>query len=110
MAATTKKEVTPLTPEQEIAALKAQLAEKDQQIATQDGIIADQTEALKAAEAQGAGSLPVVNHDGKQYKVLARKFTLDGETVKAETLKTEAGKAIVAKLIESGSGILKLVK
>ncbi|UOR06734.1 hypothetical protein MUN82_06445 [Hymenobacter aerilatus] len=103
-----KKEEVTLTPEQVIENLKAQLAAKDAQIAEQETVISDQTEALKAAEAQGAGALPVISHEGKRYKVVARKFNVDGDTVEATTLKTN--KELVAKLIEKGSGILKEIE
>ncbi|MVN77735.1 hypothetical protein GO988_15485 [Hymenobacter sp. HMF4947] len=87
-----------LTLDQQIEALKQQLAE-------QNSIIEGQAEQLKAAEAQGAGALPVVTHEKKRYQVLARKFIHKEVEIDANSLKTD--KDLVKALVESGTGILK---
>lgn len=97
-----------LTPEQKIAALEKQLAETLEESRAKDSIIETQDEQLKAAEIQGAGSLPVLTHDKKRYQVLAGQFTVEGKLVKAEDLKTD--KSLVESLLTSGSGILQLIE
>lgn len=94
-----------LTPEQQIEALKQQLAAHKEESAAKDAIIEGQAEQLKAAEAQGAGALPVVTHEKKRYQVLARKFIYKDVEVDANQLKTD--KDLVKALVESGTGILK---
>jgi hypothetical protein len=96
----TNTPTTPLTPEQRIAQLEAELKAKD-------AIIEGQAEELKASEAQGAAALPVITHDKKQYRVLAAKFQHKGQEVKAEDLK--GNKELVAELIKAKSGLLQLV-
>ncbi|OUJ68658.1 hypothetical protein [Hymenobacter crusticola] len=94
-----------LTLEQQLEQLKQQLAAKEQESADKDAIIEGQTEQLKAAEAQGAGALPVIIHEKKRYQVLARKFIIRNIEVDAEKLKTD--KDLVKELVENGSGLLK---
>jgi multidrug resistance efflux pump len=96
-----------LTPEQQIEALKKQLADQAAEKDAQQAIIDAQEEELKAARAQGTGALPVVTHDKKQYRVLARKFIIRNVEVDAEKLKSD--KELVKELVESGSGLLKEV-
>ena len=82
-----------LTPAQQIAALKKQLAEQakehgDQlraqleESAAKDAIIEATAEQLAAATAQGASALSVVTHEKQRYQVLAGQFTIDGKLVK----------------------------
>jgi hypothetical protein len=98
-----------LTPEQEIAALKQQLADAQGESQAKDAIIEGQATQLAVATLQGANSLPIISHEGKHYQVLAAVFGLsDGTKVKAEDLKTNT--AVVTELVESGSGILQLIE
>ena len=97
-----------LSPEQQIEALKNELAAQKAESEAKDAIIEGQAEQLAAAEIQGAGSLPVLTHEKKRYQVLAGQFLVEGKLVKAEDLKTD--KTLVEKLVTSGSGILQLLE
>ena len=120
------KDVTALTKERDKA-----VSERDQAITQRDGFRNDlaakverirelegdaeaNEEVIKRYEAQQkrdqlaaeTGSV-VVSHEGLTYRVLAPQFHFDGAVVKAPDLAQDA--ATVAKLIESGSGVLEVV-
>ena len=97
-----------LTAEQQVEALKNELAAQKAESEAKDAIIEGQAEQLAAAEIQGAGSLPVLTHDKQRYQVLAGQFTVEGKLVKADDLKTD--KSLVESLLKSGSGILQLIE
>ncbi|MBO0360671.1 hypothetical protein J0X19_22110 [Hymenobacter sp. BT186] len=88
------------TPEQKIARLEAEIAAKDT-------IIVGQAEQLQAAEAGAAEGRPVVTHDSKHYRVLAKQFDYKGVTIKGTELKEQAD--VIKYLVESESGVLQLI-
>jgi septal ring factor EnvC (AmiA/AmiB activator) len=120
---------TELTPEQqEIAALRKQLAESDaekkkqaEQLKKQEDELAasnaekeeqaklleEQEERLSLAEAQKGKPLPVVLHNKKKYQVLAAKIqhpTNPEVTVSAAQLAED--KDLIALLVKIRSGVL----
>ncbi len=80
--------------------------EAENQVAAE--IIEDQAAKLRAAEAQGAGSAPVVTHAGKNYRVLVPQFQYKDRVVKAVSLKDDA--ELVAQLVKDESGLLELIE
>ncbi|UOQ99893.1 hypothetical protein MUN81_10420 [Hymenobacter sp. 5317J-9] len=99
---------TPLTPEQEIAELKRQLAESNAEKEAQASIISTQEEQLAAAAVQGAGALSVVTHDKKRYQVLAGRFSLKGVSITHQELKSKP--ELVQQLVEENSPLLELIE
>lgn len=86
------------TPEQIIAELQEQLQ-------AQQGIISGQAEQLKAAEAQGVEGRTVVTHEGQLFRVVAKQFSVgDGDPIQAEELKNKP--ELVKKLVDAKSGVL----
>ena len=90
-----------------IADLEAQLKSLREESSAKDAIISGQEEQLAAANAQGAGALSVVSHEGKRYQVLAGQFSLDNAVIKHHELKTNA--ELVAKLVAENSPLLHLL-
>jgi len=97
-----------LSLEQRFALLEAQYNKATQESAAKDAVIAAQDVQLAAANAQGAGALSVVSHEGKNYQVLAGKFSLDDKVIKHTDLKTDA--ELVATLVKEKSPLLKLIE
>ncbi|WP_201979328.1 hypothetical protein [Hymenobacter rubidus] len=109
-----------LTPAQQIAALKKQLADQGkahgeeiqrvrEESSAKDAIIEGQAQQLAAAKAQGAGQLSVVTHEGQHYQVLAGQFTTAaGQLVKHDEL--QANPALVQQLLDDESGLLQLLE
>jgi hypothetical protein len=97
-----------LSLEERFALLEAQYNKAAEESAAKDAIIAGQEVQLAAANAQGAGALSVVSHEGKHYQVLAGKFSLDDKVVTHVDLKTDA--ELVAKLVEDKSPLLQLIE
>ncbi|RSK44701.1 hypothetical protein [Hymenobacter perfusus] len=68
-------------------------------------VIAGQAEQLANVEtAQKQGDVVVVSYEKQQYRVLAKKFSIKGEEIKAEEL--GKNKAALKFLVESKSGLL----
>jgi len=99
---------TALSLEERFAQLEKQFQQATQESAAKDAIIAGQEVQLAAANAQGAGALSVVSHEGKHYQVLAGKFSLDDKVITHTELKADA--ELVAKLVEEKSPLLKLIE
>lgn len=97
-----------LTPEQQIEALKKQLADQAAESAAKDAIIEGQAEQLLVAEAQAEEGRIVISHEGQQYRVLVQQLDVDGETVSAADLKTKSN--VVATLLKRKSGALQLLE
>ena len=89
-----------LTPEQQIAELKAQLAAKDE-------IITGQAEQLQVSEVAASEGRPVVSHNKQHYRVLAPQFDVEGTTIKASELKDKP--ELIKTLVEKKSGLLQLI-
>ena len=108
-----------LTPAQEIAALKKQLADqakthgdelrsvKDESSA-KDAIVEAQAKQLAAAKAQGAGQLSVVTHEDKHYQVLAGQFSLDGKVITHDQLAESP--ELVKQVVEQYPGLVQLLE
>ncbi|MGI4867072.1 MAG: hypothetical protein ACRYFZ_24355 [Janthinobacterium lividum] len=97
-----------LSLEERFAQLEAQYNKATQESAAKDAVIAAQDVQLAAANAQGAGALSVVSHEGKHYQVLAGKFSLDDKVIKHTDLKADV--ELVAKLVEEKSPLLQLIE
>jgi len=96
-----------LTLEEQIAALKSQLAESNAEKEEQAALLDEQNEKLALAEAQKGKPLPVVQDSKKKkYQVLAAKFQHPetGVDVKAEELAKD--KELIDQLVKVGSGLL----
>jgi beta-phosphoglucomutase-like phosphatase (HAD superfamily) len=98
---------TPLTPEQELEALKSHVAQLVEEARAKDAIIEGQDEQLAAAKLQGAGALSVVTYKKQRYQVLAGKFSLDDKVI--THLELAANAELVKKLVEEKSGLLQLI-
>lgn len=100
------KELSPA--EQEIAALKAQLAEANAEKEEQAKLLEEQEERLALAEAQKGKALPVVQDSKKKkYQVLAAKFQHPVDASKVvEAAELTTDKKLVDLLVELGSGLL----
>ncbi|HEX8348338.1 MAG TPA: hypothetical protein VF598_00120, partial [Hymenobacter sp.] len=72
-------------------------------------LINEQTEKLaNAVVANGPNAPVIVSHDGKKYRVLGKKINVDGQSVLVADLVNN--KELVAKLVESGSGLLREIE
>ena len=97
-----------LSLEDRFAQLEAQFKKANEESAAKDAVIAAQDVQLAAANAQGAGALSVVSHDGKHYQVLAGKFSLDDKVITHAELKTNP--ELVALVVEKYPSLLQLVE
>ncbi|MDO7853163.1 hypothetical protein [Hymenobacter convexus] len=109
-----------LTPEQQIEALKKQLAEQakthgdelraaKEESEAQNAVVEGLAQQLAAAKAQGAGQLSVVTHEGQHYQVLAGQFTTaEGKLVKHDEL--QGNPELVKQLLADESGLLQLLE
>ena len=97
-----------LSLEERFAQLEAQYKKVTEESEAKDGIIAGQEQQLAAANLQGAGSLSVVSHEGRQYQVLAGKFSFDDHVIHHHELKGKP--ELVAKLVEEKSPLLQLLE
>jgi hypothetical protein len=96
-----------LTAEEQIAALKAELAKSNAEKEEQAALLDEQNEKLALAEAQKGKSLPVVvDSKKKKYQVMAAKFQhpVSGEEVKAADLAKD--RELIDLLVKVGSGLL----
>jgi hypothetical protein len=106
---------TPLTPEQEIEKLKADLAtanaesaKKDKALEDSKKIIGEQAEALATKEIQVASKHPVVMVDKTHYSFLGKgNIIIDGKSTPAKEVMES--KEALAYLIKIGSGLMKKV-
>lgn len=99
---------TPLTPEQEIAQLKAQIAAKDTALESSKKIIGEQAEALATKEIQVGSKHPVVMVDKTHYAFLGKgNIIIDGKSFTAKEVMES--KEMVAGLIKIGSGLVKKI-
>lgn len=95
-----------LTPEQEIAQLKEQLAAKDAALESSKGIIAEQAQALATKEIEAASKHPVVMINKKHYKFLGKgTIIIDNKPYEAKEVMADA--ALLGKLLDKKSGLLK---
>ena len=103
-------ETPALTLEQQVEALKQQLANQQEEAAAKDAIIEGQAEQLAAATAQGEGKLTVFTHEKKRYQVLAAKFALGvtGTPINHDQLKGDA--ALAKKVVEEYPGLVQLLE
>ncbi|MFC6999582.1 hypothetical protein [Rufibacter roseus] len=90
-----------LTPEQEIARLRQQLADKD-------AILDETVQALKNAEAAKGSSLPVVSFEDEQYRLLAAKANIKGKVYTAAEV--AESKELIQHLIKIKSGLLQKIE
>lgn len=92
------------------AALEKKVEELEKEIATQDELIADLRYQLKKvkAETKDATKNVVVEHEKKQYKVVAHSFTHGDQIITKEEL--AKNKELIKELVDSGSGFLQEVK
>ena len=95
------------TTEQKLAEAEALLKQLQAEKAEQEKVIAEQHEALKAAETASATPGIVVTHNKVQYQVIAPKFNFEGEDFESEDLKTN--KELLKQLVEIKAGILQRI-
>lgn len=106
---------TPLTPEQEIEKLKADLAtanadlsKKDAALDTSKKLIQEQAEALATKEVQAASKNPVVMVDKTHYAFLGKgNIIIDGKSTPAKEVMES--KEALAYLLKIGSGLMKKI-
>ena len=99
---------TALSLEERFAQLEAQFKKASEESAAKDAVIAAQDVQLAAANAQGAGALSVVSHEGKHYQVLAGKFSLDDKVITHAELK--ANPELVKRVVEKFPGLVQLIE
>ncbi len=96
-----------LTAEEQIEALKAELAREREEKEEQAALIDEQNERLALAEAQKGNKLPVVQDSKKKkYQVLAAKFQHPETGADVLAAELSADKKLVDLLVEKKSGLL----
>ncbi|WP_299755272.1 hypothetical protein [uncultured Pontibacter sp.] len=97
-----------LTSEQQIAALKAQLAEQKQLNAEQGKVIEEQHNQLNEIASSDAPAVPVLTIDKKKYQVVIRAFEYKG--VKHTVKSLSEDKNLQKELVKISSGVLKEIE
>lgn len=106
---------TPLTPEQEIEKLKAELATEKSESAKKDAalvkskeLISEQAEALATKEIEVASKNPIVMVDKTHYEFLGKgNIIMDGKSFTAKEVMEDGAK--LAHLIKIDSGLMKKI-
>lgn len=95
------------TTEEKIARLEAENARLVQDSQDAEQAISELNEKLANAEAV-APEQTVVTYEKAQYRVLAQKFSYNGQEIEAKDLQSK--KDVLKALVEAGSGLLVKVE
>ena len=90
-----------------IAELEKIVEAKEKEIAEQTELIAEINKEVDALSKQKAVVNPIVKYDGKSYAIVIHRFSHAGEIITSAEL--ENNEALIAELIEQGSGVLELI-
>ena len=102
------KDKTPKEPT--IEELKAQLAEKEKEIAEHIEIEKELTDTIKSQQEVAKVKLPVIKIGNKNHVITVKKFNVGGTVYNAEDFKGPEAVKLAKELMEKGSEIFKPLK
>lgn len=103
---TTREELVAALSQYEttIADLEKKVEDASATVEAAEETIEDLKKQLTEATNKASALTETIKHKGKEYRIAAPKFNLNGEVRTAEDLKKDA--KLVEELIEMGSGVL----